>query len=441
MVFINNLSNGLEKSFNLIRIIIFILSIRTIIYRDIDKIRLGIYTYALKGGGTERATALLLNYLYKEKYFSLYVFSQKPKEENEFKIPDNIRRIFIEEKYSSKQLKIQLKVKRIDILIYQFPHGDEINILNQLENVKIIIYSHFCFLTWIYFYELHFFKILYNSYKNSKYIVSLVPFENDYIFKNWGIKSILMDNLVTFQYDEITPSNLSSKIILMVGRASDRFKRFDLGIQSMKYISKEIKDSEMKIISDLNKAESITSLVENLNLQNKVKFLGYSSKLEEHFHNASLHIFPTVSEAFPMVLCETKVFGIPNILTGLDFVVMSKGGTVIIYDDNPESIARESIKILSNYSYRKNLGEEARYSMKKYKNEITIKKWVNLILSVYKGDEYYNILRQKNKELPSEEARNITKNQVKLINLRDPFLKNITVDILLNFSHMEEILE
>ena len=141
------------------------------------------------------------------------------------------------------------------------------------------------------------------------------------------------------------------------------------------------------------------------------------------------------------ILCETKVFGIPNILTGLDFVVMSKGGTVIIYDDNPESIARESIKILSNYSYRKNLGEEARYSMKKYKNEITIKKWVNLILSVYKGDEYYNILRQKNKELPLEEARNITKNQVKLINLRDPFLKNITVDILLNFSHIEEILE
>ena len=142
-----------------------------------------------------------------------------------------------------------------------------------------------------------------------------------------------------------------------------------------------------------------------------------------------------------MVLCETKVFGIPNILTGLDFVVMSEKGTVIIYDDNPESIAKESIKILSNYSYRKKLGTEARESMKKYNNDKTVKKWIKLILAVYKGDKYYNQLRERRKKISINESLKITKNQVKLINMREPFLNNLTVDILLNFSEIEKILE
>ena len=416
-------------------------NISMILYNVNEIIRIGIYTYGLKGGGTERATALLLNYINLEKTFNLYVFSQKPKEDNEFTIPDEIKRIYINEKYSQKLLRIQLKIKKINIFIYQFPHGDEINFLNSLDNVKIIIYSHFCFLTWIYFYELHFFKILYNSYRESKYIVSLVPFENDYIFKKWGINSILMENLVTYQTDEVVPSDLSSKTILMIGRASDRFKRFDLGVQSFKYIVNNVKDCIMKIISDYFKIEYLTELVNNLNLQDKVKFLGYTQKLEEHFHDASLHIFPTVSEAFPMVLCETKVFGIPNILTGLDFVSMSNGGIIFIYDDDPETIAKVSIKVLNNYSYRKKLGQDARDSMRKFNNKKIIKKWIKLIFAVYNGEEYFNILRRERKPIDEIEAINITKNQVKLINMRVPFLKNLTDIILLNFSRISKIIE
>ena len=435
------MDNLLSKTKILIKLFIFVLYIKYIIYTDIGHIRLAMYTYGLKGGGTERATALLLNYLSKVDIFHLYVFSQRFQEKNEFIIPESIERIYIEEENTLEELPIQIEENRIDILIYQFPHGDEINILNTLKNVKIIIYSHFCFLTWIYFYDIHYFKILYNSYRESKYIISLVPFENDYIFEKWGINSILMTNLVTYEYNDVLPSDLSSKTILMVGRASDRFKRFDLGIQAMHYIVNELKDCEMRIISDLNKLEKLNELITELKLENSIKFMGYSLKLEEHFHNASLHIFPTVSEAFPMVLCETKVFGIPNILTGLDFVVMSEKGTVIIYDDNPESIAKESIKILSNYSYRKKLGTEARESMKKYNNDKTVKKWIKLILAVYKGDKYYNQLRERRKKISINESIKITKNQVKLINMRESFLNNLTVDILLNFSEIEKILE
>ena len=98
-----------------------------------------------------------------------------------------------------------------------------------------------------------------------------------------------MDSLVTYEYDKVIPSDLSSKTILMIGRASDKFKRFDLGIQAMMYISKEIQDSEMIIISELNNLESLSNLVDNLNLKHNIKFVGYSLNPTEYFHNASLH--------------------------------------------------------------------------------------------------------------------------------------------------------
>jgi glycosyltransferase involved in cell wall biosynthesis len=226
----------------------------------------------------------------------------------------------------------------------------------------------------------------------------------------------------------------------MIGRATDKFKRFDLGIKSMKYIIKEVPECEMKIISNLDNISEFKEIVKKLDLENKVKFIGYTSKPEIYFVNASLHIFPTISESFGLVLSETKIFGIPNILTGLDFVTLSEGGTVIIYDDNPETIGKEAIKILIDNNYRKKLGNEARESMKKFNNKLTIKKWIKLINSVYKGDEYYINLTKNEHIILDKDAINILKNQTKLLQKREPFFKNITTQLLLNYTYLSKLL-
>ena len=45
-----------------------------------NNIKIGIYIYNLKNGGTQRITSILLNYFYKIKIFDLFVFTQKKKE-------------------------------------------------------------------------------------------------------------------------------------------------------------------------------------------------------------------------------------------------------------------------------------------------------------------------------------------------------------------------
>jgi hypothetical protein len=398
------------------------------------KINIGLVAKSLKNGGAERSASLICYYFKKVKIFKLFLFTLQKRQENEFDVDKNIQRIVV-----NNNLIELIKKTQIDILLYQLYDYKQIIELNKLEHLKIILINRSCFLHWLYYNKCYFFRKYYKVYKYSKYTISLVPFENDYLFRKWGIKSILISNFIVYEYNDITPSDLSSNIILMIGRGNDRTKRFDLGIKAMKYIISEVPQSEMKLISSLNNINYLYKLIEELELKNFVKFVGYKSNPSFYFKNASLHIFPTLVESFGNVLTETKIYGIPNILVGLDYVACSHGGTVIIYDDSPLSLANVSIKILKDKRYRKKLGRDARHSMKKIKNYLILKRWIKIILSVYYGNKYYQKLRKEDKKLADEEAIKLIQNQLNLLKHRKKRFKNITFNNIINFTYMENL--
>ena len=283
------------------------------------------------------------------------------------------------------------------------------------------------------------FKSIYENFYSSKYVVSIVPFDNDYLFNKWGLNTILMTNFMTHEFEFILTSDLSTKTILLIGRGNAKKKRFHIGIEALEYIIKEIPNSELIILSKLSGIEKLQTLVNNLNLENNIKFNGYSSSPDLYFRNASLNIIPSISEAFPMVLSETKIYGIPNIIIGLDYIFNAKGGTIIIYDDKPESLASEAIKIIEKREYRKILGKEARISMKKFNNDLLLKDWIELILSIYKGQYYYNKLREDKKKLSQDVGINILNNQIKLLKMRYIIFKNITRKEFENYTYLKNI--
>ena len=386
----------------------------------------------MKNGGRARITSLLLNYFYKIKIINLFLFTKKNKQNNEYIVP-HIKRIIIKNNLVHKILKY-----KIDILIYQLDNIDEIKQLNKKKFIKIIFYIHSSNFDWVYS-NYSIFKEIYNEYINCKYIISLVPFENDYLFKKWKIRSLLIDNFITYKYNYIIPSNLSSKIILMLGRGNDKKKRFNLGIQSMEYILPHIYKCELKIISNLTGINNLKNLVYNLNLESNIKFVGYSSTPEIYFKNASLNLFPSISESFGLALSEAKIYGIPSILMGIDYVSISKGGTIIIYDDTPESLAKKSIEILKNDHYKLNLSIEARKSMKKFNNNFLLDRWIKLILCIYNGDKYFTKFMFKEYNIQNNCSINILNNQINLLNKRKVFTKNISLNDYENLSFISNL--
>ena len=268
------------------------------------KINIGIYAFGIKNGGRARSTSLLINNIDKLQIFNIFLFTKRGKEKDEYQLPNNLKRITIK-----NDLIKQIKKNKLEILIYQLSIHEEIEKLNNLHKVKVIFYQHLGVFDWIYG-NYKIFKTIYRDYINSKYVINIIPYENDYLFKEWGIKSILMDNFMTYEFEKVIPSNLIVKKILMIGRGDAKKKRFEIGIQAMEYIIKEIPESEMIIISNLNRITSLVFLISNINLENKIKLVGYTASPELYFKNISLNLFPSISEAFPLVMCETKIFQI-----------------------------------------------------------------------------------------------------------------------------------
>lgn len=396
------------------------------------EINIAIYTLSIKNGGRARITTLLIKYLYKIKIFKIFLFTFKLIEEDEYKIPSNIKRFIIK----NDLIKI-INKNKIDILIYELDDIQEIIKLNNIINTNIIFYQHSSSFDWLYG-NYTIFKSIYEIFYCSKYIISIVPFDSDYLFKKWGLNTILMKNFMTHNFNSVLSSDLSTEVILLIGRGNAKKKRFYIGIEALDYIAREFPYCELNIISNLTGIEKLQKLVSNLNLENNIQFNGYSSVPEIYFKNASLNIFPSISEAFPMVLSETKVYGIPNIILGIDYIFIAKGGTIILYDDLPESLAAEAIKIIENKEYRKNLGKEARNSMKKFNNELLLREWAKLILSIYKGESSYFNLERKSK-LSQDEEINILNNQLKLLKMRHEIFRNITRKEFENYTYLKNI--
>ena len=382
----------------------------------------------------QRITSKLINYLDTRQIFKIYLFTQKEKEENEYEISTNIKRVIIKNPKDTYLLIRNIYKNKIDIFIYQFPNQKEIKVLNNLQNVKTIFYIHSSFFYWFY---AKFYKVLkiYNEYKNSKYIVSLIPLEHDYLFKKWGIKSVLFENFLTYDYNSIIPSDLSKNNILLIGRGRSKLKRFEIGIESIEYIRNKIADAKLLIISKIIGVEHLQNYIDSLDLNNNIKFVNYSSDPSIYFKYASLNFLTSISECYPLVLSETKIHGIPTIILGLDYIALAKKGTIIIYDDSPETLAKESIKILSIKKYKKNLARDARFSMKKFNNSRLFHKWEKLLISVYNNDEnYYKYFNET--ENNKSQLYNILLRQTNLIKKRIPELKNISISDLENLINI-----
>lgn len=430
----NNLHNKINKYINEIKsykfkhLLLYFLLLIIINYEENsignNLIKVAYYCNSFKYGGIERIFSILIKYLTKEKYFNISLITKEIKQKEEYSLPKGIKRIIL----SHQKMNLCQSVIRenIDILIYNY-EDKEIKNLNKLKKTKVIYYNHSSFLYWLYQRYIYKFKdTVYQMYKNCKYIISLIPIESNYLFKKWGIKSVLLDNPCTYEYDSIQPSNLTNKNIIMIGRANDPVKRYELGIKAMETIIEEIPSCEMYIISSYN--NNFKNLINNLKLQKSVKFTGYHEKIDIYLKNASLHILSSISETYPMALSEAKIFGIPTIICGLDYLALAKEGTVIIYDDNPESIGKEAIKILKDDEYRKKLGREARKSMKNRKNKYIAKIWVKLLLSIYKGDDkFYEKLSNENK-ITEEEANLILNNQLNILKKRNNRFRNLTLE-------------
>ena len=91
------------------------------------------------------------------------------------------------------------------------------------------------------------------------------------------------------------------------------------------------------------------------------------------------------AESFSFVLSESKAYGLANIVTGKEYLVLTKKGSIVVKDNDYKQMAYEAIKLFSNITYLREQGKAARESLSDFLSEKVDIRYINLFDSLMNG--------------------------------------------------------
>ena len=403
------------------------------------KIGLAFPYYSLHANGIGRFITVTANNLMKTGKYDICFITEKPPSHGEFEYDSRIKRFVAYNNFTLIQ-NIS-KHENIDIVVLQNVLSESLVKFHHKLGHKVICMFHGVFLSAI----VHNIIEHYRSWDKFDVCDSFIFIAADdyYFYKKLGFKNeIFMPNLYTFEPSEIKNSNLTNKNIVILGRLNDEIKGVRYAIESMYYIVKEVPDAILYLVSSDGRIQFLKDLTKNLNLTQNIIFKPGSKNISAIFWNTSIHMFTSLSEAFPMAMNEGKAHGMPIVGFDVPYSVPYQQGFIGVNLFDVKGLARETIKLLKDYNYRKKMGEIAKKSLDVFKNNETVELWGKLCDSLlsedredyrqfqkYMEDKYYN----------EKKAREHLENQYNLLVKHNINLTCHTFENYLDMNYLRKI--
>ena len=339
-----------------------------------EKIGIAFIYSTLYSNGIARFITVTSKNLLKTGKYNIFFITGKPYYK-EFSYEPEIKRYIAHNNYTL--IRNISKHEKIDIVVLQNVLSTSVVKFYKNLGQKVICMFHGVFMSSMY-------SNYVESYRSWEQFDSCDSFifiaSDDYYFYNHlGFKNaIFIPNLYTFEPSEIKNSNLTNHNIVILGRLNDLIKGVKYAIEAMQYIVKEVPDATLNLFSSDGRIQFLKNLTRDLNLTNNVIFRSNTYNLSQLFYNSSVHMYTSLSEAFPMALNEGKAYGMPVVGFKVPYSNPYKEGFIGVELFDVKGLSRETIKLLKDYDYRKKKGEEAKKSLEMFKNNETVEIWGRL---------------------------------------------------------------
>lgn len=338
--------------------------------------------------GIARLLVVLTELLAKTGKYNVYLIN-KEKTDYDFNYNKKVKRVIQTKDYES--IKNFDEENDIDIYILNNVFSDSSQIYHSFGK-KVIEIFHGVFLSNVFQDAAENYQT-WNQISNYDSYVHVIP-DDYYAYKNLGFNNtIFIPNVYTFNSDITSSSKLLYKNILMVGRVNDEIKGAKFGIKAMAEIVKEIPDAILTIIG-MKLPQNLLDLIKELKIENNVVNPGFSLNVTEFYLNSSVLLVTSVTESFPMVMNEGKAHGLPIVSFNVDYCPCFQTGVITVEMFDYIAMAKETIKLLKDYNYRKKMGKESKRSLNDFiTNNETIYMWDRLFNSLIDG-EYNKFQRE-----------------------------------------------
>lgn len=194
-------------------------------------------------------------------------------------------------------------------------------------------------------------------------------------------KIIILPNPIALELSELRDDNGDKEnLIITVGRL-DKNKGHDEIIKAFNAI--DTVNWKLLIIGDGHKKQELITLIDELNLSDKIKIISKVTRIDKYYNKASIFVFNSKTEGFPNALLEAMHFGLPCISSDCDFGpsdLIDDGINGFLVPMNQESILNERLsQLMKNKELRLEFSKKSKITTQKYQSDIVIAQWEELI--------------------------------------------------------------
>ena len=179
-----------------------------------------------------------------------------------------------------------------------------------------------------------------STFNNADHIVFQGEYARDFFPKAIKKKSSIINNPCVVSE---TKNPRKEKVIISAGRL-EQLKGFDVLIKAFSRIKDLYPDYKLRIFGEGSERKNLQSLIEQMNLNERVELLPFTDKIHLEMKRSSLYVLSSRYEGMPNTLCESLLLGLPCVATncpiGLSPILVENNVNGLICEtDNSSDLA------------------------------------------------------------------------------------------------------
>lgn len=156
-------------------------------------------------------------------------------------------------------------------------------------------------------------------------------------------------------------TNIKKNIIISLAELNKN-KGIDIALKGISLLQKEQREQIMYLVAgDGEEKENLETQIKELHLESSVKLLGFFENAKTILSGADILLLPSRTEAFPYVILEAGLVGLPIISTsvgGIPEVINDMQNGILIHSQKPKEIAEAISYLLDHPEQKKEFGME-----------------------------------------------------------------------------------
>ena len=215
--------------------------------------------------------------------------------------------------------------------------------------------------------------------RNADSVIALTEDMKRKIQEIWGIKTEVIPNgIVVERFKGLSKEDgrlkfgfeKEEKIIIFVGTLK-KVKGIKYLIEAMNIVVENNPEAKLILIGDGEEKEELKKIVQELNLGEKVTFLGrkFNEEIPGYMVASDVFVLPSLSEGFPVTILEAMAAGLPIIATkvgGVPEIIKENDNGFLVEPQNSLQIAEKILLLFQNENLRQKISQNNQEKAKNY---------------------------------------------------------------------------